>query len=772
MEGDGLMDLLSYLVSKKYSDRKTRQTIERENLLADRKEIKLLWELGNIGPGGALYDSTTRIRTTNFIVPTTDIEIFLLDTSMYKYYVFMYTSNGTFETASGWITNAKYTLYAGHIYKILMTAQTENTITSISDVASNLIVCEKSVDVITPKHIDDPLLTMLSQYTGYTKKYTYNWELGALQAATSGANPPPSFSASRIYTPNIYYADIDVSIINTDPSKHQFGIFYFDNNGAYLNSVLWLTDSIYTIPAGSHYKLMLAYVAGTEMTTLDIDALVSKFAFVGGAVKKRSIATIDDAIPMLSKYSKRLTMPWVKGVIMPDGTQYTGTPARLAVLELQYASEDILISNVDSSRYKFGVLYYEPTGGTVLSYRIWLTHDKYIIPKGSYFRLIAAYVNDSAISDITDISDNLIFMQAVSNIDYDYDPEYIPYYWISHLNEKINTINNLQCTDGSNKFSFIVVADVHWASNYQRSPGLIRKIVNECRIPYLLLPGDFTTDATTKDKALANMRKIIKIYSSLGALMLPTMGNHDDNSYHTDSSLNGLVSNTIVKGEQYSEVFRQLGNQVEFGETGTYFYFDDRFHKIRIISLDVLDMSYEADENGKMKYKSWGFRQKQLDWLCKTALNVPSDEWSIIVMTHIPPGYTSTEMIGTGTEAPYNSVVMLSILEAFKNKTSYSTTILNGNDYDITINVDFSNGGGNVIAVVCGHCHYDHLLKWNNSIPVITTLDDSYHVVGDAPTRTKGTITEQAFDVFTVDKTNRTVYVTRIGAGSDRSFTY
>lgn len=32
--------------------------------------------------------------------------------------------------------------------------------------------------------------------------------------------------------------------------------------------------------------------------------------------------------------------------------------------------------------------------------------------------------------------------------------------------------------------------------------------------------------------------------------------------------------------------------------------------------------------------------------------------------------------------------------------------------------------------------------------------------------------TENAFDVFTIDKTNRKVYITRIGAGSDRVFDY
>jgi hypothetical protein len=39
-------------------------------------------------------------------------------------------------------------------------------------------------------------------------------------------------------------------------------------------------------------------------------------------------------------------------------------------------------------------------------------------------------------------------------------------------------------------------------------------------------------------------------------------------------------------------------------------------------------------------------------------------------------------------------------------------------------------------------------------------------------TRTRGTTSEQAFDVVSVDFINKTIKLTRVGAGANREFTY
>lgn len=61
----------------------------------------------------------------------------------------------------------------------------------------------------------------------------------------------------------------------------------------------------------------------------------------------------------------------------------------------------------------------------------------------------------------------------------------------------------------------------------------------------------------------------------------------------------------------------------------------------------------------------------------------------------------------------------------------------------------------------------------NNQILLVATTCDAYaNTVHSQYEMIKGTTTEQAFDIFSVDKTNKKIYTTRIGVGKDREFKY
>ena len=99
---------------------------------------------------------------------------------------------------------------------------------------------------------------------------------------------------------------------------------------------------------------------------------------------------------------------------------------------------------------------------------------------------------------------------------------------------------------------------------------------------------------------------------------------------------------------------------------------------------------------------------------------------------------------------------------SYANKTTYDT-------------YDFANAKCPIMFMACGHTHWDNLAKVNN-INIFSSLNDSMRVetYGDltAPTKTLGTITECSFEVITIDKKLRKVYLTKIGAGEDREFSY
>jgi hypothetical protein len=92
---------------------------------------------------------------------------------------------------------------------------------------------------------------------------------------------------------------------------------------------------------------------------------------------------------------------------------------------------------------------------------------------------------------------------------------------------------------------------------------------------------------------------------------------------------------------------------------------------------------------------------------------------------------------------------------------------------------EFVSGGGNVIALLSGHIHYDTITKVND-VNYIQILNDGLYEknfftrfnVEMPETRVLGTTKECAFDVAIVNQTTRHVDLFRVGAGKDRSFDY
>lgn len=94
--------------------------------------------------------------------------------------------------------------------------------------------------------------------------------------------------------------------------------------------------------------------------------------------------------------------------------------------------------------------------------------------------------------------------------------------------------------------------------------------------------------------------------------------------------------------------------------------------------------------------------------------------------------------------------------------------------YDaVTVNADFTNAKGEFIAYFSGHMHRDYVYVASGGwgIDIVTTACD-----GDVDTavtdRVSGTVSEQSFDVFTVNKAKRKIYATKIGYGADREISY
>lgn len=365
----------------------------------------------------------------------------------------------------------------------------------------------------------------------------------------------------------------------------------------------------------------------------------------------------------------------------------------------------------------------------------------------------------------------------------------IPEYWQEHIDEKIATIKNLHSQYGKDCFSFVVMADMHYPSNLgKNSPLLAKRIMDKCDIKYTLCLGDMQTRGchSTKELLLAENEQIEEMLSPIRDRLLRTEGNHDGSYGTFDRDGDGTISNfdsegnikapaeretyvnNLTPAELHSAIYRKVGlvGDAHFDESGSGYYIDDTANKVRYIVLNTHCNDYELQEDGTVKYpKMWIFRftQSQFDLVIEALNNIPSASWGVVVAGHCP----LFQEIG-------DREIMQGVLNAYNNKNTYSGTYAGVYGYDaVSVECDFTNAKGELVGYFAGHVHKDSL-NTDSGFNIITTRCDAKEENTDALNneRIAGTITEQSFDVFTVNKATRTIYATKIGAGVDRTISY
>lgn len=357
----------------------------------------------------------------------------------------------------------------------------------------------------------------------------------------------------------------------------------------------------------------------------------------------------------------------------------------------------------------------------------------------------------------------------------------IPYYWMDHLAEKIETIKALHKTLGKDCFSFCAMSDVHYPNNLGKlSPVLAKRIMEECGIPYLLCLGDMAASGVVANKEdfLADNDKIEEMFEPIRNRTLFALGNHDGAYGTLDANGNGVIDENademyvynLTPAELHQWLFRKscLIGGVHFDESGTAYYVDDTANRTRYIILNTQCNDYELNDNGTAKYnvmRKFCFTQKQYDFLTEEALVGLTDRWHVVVGAHIP--------VKDGVEGSAfgDTAVMRGLLTAYRNKTTYveeyTGTAENGYD-SVSINADFTSAKGNFVGYFSGHLHDGyHYANATHGIDMIGIPSDRSRTG-----MTAGTDTEQSFDVVTVDTANKKIYCTKIGFGEDREISY
>lgn len=356
----------------------------------------------------------------------------------------------------------------------------------------------------------------------------------------------------------------------------------------------------------------------------------------------------------------------------------------------------------------------------------------------------------------------------------------IPSYWESEVAEKTEIIKDLQTEGGKNCVCFAWASDTHIPDNDNgRTTDLgkvMAKMLDNCEVPFALLTGDINTRLSyaTEDELIEKQASMPVHLAPLWGTdkLLMALGNHD--GAYGDSSC--YYRKQYPPEKMWSVFFRgqALDFRRVFSDDGLYFYVDNIPQKTRFVVLNS-QFCGEYSENASgvavnNRFSTSCYGQAQLDWLAKVALDMP-EGYSAIISAHAPPNITYT----------VDKAQLIGIINAYCNKTTYSgsyTAGVNGWTNN-SVSVDFRGAKGNIIAFFAGHVHWDKIDTTTMVCPIITIISagasvNAQHMLeGEvAPTRTVGTATETSFDVVTINKATRTIYCTRVGAGSDRVIGY
>lgn len=339
----------------------------------------------------------------------------------------------------------------------------------------------------------------------------------------------------------------------------------------------------------------------------------------------------------------------------------------------------------------------------------------------------------------------------------------------------------------SDNIVFAVMADAHLgyytdtANMAGKQAGQALKRLNErSALDFVAHVGDYTTGAwnTTADDALEdNADYQLLIGSKFPGRAVWCPGNHDDAPYQA-------TANRLTQTQMYAAIGRKnLASGGYVPSNACYGYMDFPGLRLRVIYLDTHD------------HRSWGTTQlgsgvdnpylnadnisaAQLQYLVDHALDFSGvsdpSQWSILVFSHAAlTGSGSYTDPVSGIVHPSNTANAATLLKAYATKQSGSIT-----HGDSTVNYDFSAiTPAQIIACIHGHEHRyaDETVGGaflSICCPNIMNGRERASADGNTYTKTAGTANGTSFCIFSVNRTDKKIYVDHYGPGVDREFTY
>lgn len=200
--------------------------------------------------------------------------------------------------------------------------------------------------------------------------------------------------------------------------------------------------------------------------------------------------------------------------------------------------------------------------------------------------------------------------------------------------------------------------------------------------------------------------------------ILATLGNHDANDVS-----DAAIASASTKQDQWSAVYAPIAEKypaIVWGDSQHYRHYhyidiSKGGYVLRIITLDSLDHAdYVSGDHSYIGQSCEVYSQAQMDWLCNVALNVPSNNYGIIINNHFPfaPDRANYSVewaaLKDGTFA-HGWEMLPKIIRAWINRSTLSETFTDAKlgINNITINANFASipSGALFVCFMTGHTH-------------------------------------------------------------------
>lgn len=591
-------------------------------------------------------------------------------------------------------------------------------------------------------------------YTDYDECYVYTmpnsslvYENRIFPKLLNIKNNGSTRDYQQLFQEDFIYADKPIHVYSKDLDKYVVGIFVYDKDKNLDSNLTWYMSDMKTkslgvcTPSGVYFKINISKKDGS------------------------SISATDDVLNtvVVEKIQDNLGY----GSIVDNAYYIAYSTARLTTIDKVYADEDVFISHksdfaivntsiYDSNAYNATPVccYFSGAGeGKVIRY----------IPKGFYYRYSVGI--DGGTITKADMDgllvqkrpykegpDNTLFWKTR----FQNDRDTFPSYYNQHMVDKCAAIRNYE---GENTVQFAFLTDYHYGTydNTNNVRSLLTKLVERTKVGIVFNGGDTWTrgnDVETADtleeskkRILAGLDETIPNYQCNWFFVL---GNHDTGlDYWVHDGITETFGPMVTTEQLSSYVGGHISEYRITYDPNSYgfgYFFDVGNFRF------IVTNAGERDEGGQeaSTYTKLFMAKALLSMGNKTA----------IIVGHKYVTSSSSETPGWEVRAIEEVIVAYNARGTLSFQSGITT-------------VNFTGCQGRVACFIAGHTHKDMMRTMSDGTPVfITTSTNAGAGRQNGETREEGTVTENAFDVFSVDSSSKTVYATRIGAGSDRSVSY